>query len=270
MLRVHAGNDSFITSTKLKKEGVYEKDELEELEANWADVEAQKNFIIGRIDELAKKFPTNGFDLVNEDAPPKENERYFKEVKTLRGEVKDQNQEISRNVSTYNYIINKDRKNKQDYKAIERITKRIDGVRKRTKALNQEQSNLKKSQNKHADYLHEFGGQMREAQRESMRQSHSRVLQTKMENFHSRKSESTMAHFVIENNKKEREKARLKKCQDIKYQTNLAKIRMDTMLKDRLESINNRLLEEKHSYRKQSMRQKSRLGQIHNNVSLGR
>ena len=79
-----------------------------------------------------------------------------------------------------------------------------------------------------------------------------------------------MAHFVIENNKKEREKARLKKCQDIKYQTNLAKIRMDTMLKDRLESINNRLLEEKHSYRKQSMRQKSRLGQIHNNVSLGR
>jgi hypothetical protein len=73
---------------------------------------------------------------------------------------------------------------------------------------------------------------------------------------------------VILNNKKEREKVRLKKCNDIKYQTNLAKIRMDSMLKDRLESINNRLLEEKLSFRKHSMLQKSRLGQIHKNVDM--
>jgi hypothetical protein len=70
-------------------------------------------------------------------------------------------------------------------------------------------------------------------------------------------------HCVIMNNKKEREKVRLKKCNDIKYQTNLAKIRIDSMLKERLESINNRLLEEKLSFRKHSMLQKSRLGQIH-------
>jgi hypothetical protein len=89
-----------------------------------------------------------------------------------------------------------------------------------------------------------------------------------MHNFYSRKNEATVNHCVILNNKKEREKVRLKKCNDIKYQTNLAKIRMDSMLKDRLESINNRLLEEKLSFRKHSMRQKSRLGQIHKNVDM--
>ena len=89
-----------------------------------------------------------------------------------------------------------------------------------------------------------------------------------MKNFYSRKNEATVNQCVILNNKKEREKVRLKKCNDIKYQTNLAKIRMDSMLKERLESINNRLLEEKLSFRKHSMRQKSRLGQIYKNVDM--
>jgi hypothetical protein len=134
MLRAHSGNDSFTSSTKLKKDGIYDKSELEELESNWADVEAKKNFIISRIDDLAKKFPKYGFEVIPEDAPPKENEVAFREVKTLRGEIRHNDQDILKNTSNYNYITNKDRKNKLDSKVIDRVTNRINGVRKRTKA----------------------------------------------------------------------------------------------------------------------------------------
>jgi hypothetical protein len=134
MLRVHSGNDSFTSSTKLKKDGIYDKSELDELESNWADVEAKKNFIISRIDDLAKKFPVNGFEVIPEGAPPKENEVAFREVKTLRGEIRHNDQDILKNTNNYNYIINKDRKNKLGSKVIDRITDRINGVRKRTKA----------------------------------------------------------------------------------------------------------------------------------------
>jgi hypothetical protein len=152
MLRVHSGNDSFTTSTKLKKDGVYDKSELDELESNWADVEAKKNFIVSRIDDLAKKFPTNGFEIIPENSPPALNEVAFMEVKSLRGEIKTNNEDILKGTRNYNYIINKDRKNKLDSKVIDRITNRISYVRKRTKALADEQEILKQSNSKHTDY----------------------------------------------------------------------------------------------------------------------
>lgn len=49
-----------------------------------------------------------------------------------------------------------------------------------------------KERNKHVDYLHEFGAQIRDAQRESIKDAHNRVLEKKLGNFYLRKSESAV------------------------------------------------------------------------------
>lgn len=64
------------------------------------------------------------------------------------------------------------------------------------------------------------------------------------------------------------ENERLKKCQDIKYQTMLAKIRMDCMLRDRLEAINKRLNDEKKQYKNRSLRQKFKINQISKDTDI--
>ena len=91
-----------------------------------------------------------------------------------------------------------------------------------------EKTKLQSQKNKHINYLHQFGSQIREAQRESIRDAHSRVLEKRLENFYTRKSESALNHQLIMHSKKQTENERLKKTQNVKYQTSLAKIRMDS------------------------------------------
>lgn len=124
MLRVH-GDSTFSKSQNINREGLYDKEELEEMEANWSEVETKRDFIVNRIDELAKKFPRTAMDQSHreEDTNPKLNEIALSEVKTLRGNIKSNQREMDEKKSRLNAIINKDKKNKRDLKHIERITR---------------------------------------------------------------------------------------------------------------------------------------------------
>lgn len=131
-----------------------------------------------RINELAKKFPKTAQE--SEEAPviepePKENEKVFSEVQTLRNEIKWSEKMLDEKKCKLNAIINRDKKNKRDLKHIERITRKIEGIRHTTKKLNMDKANMQEERNKHVDHLHHFGAQLREAQRESIRDAHSRV-----------------------------------------------------------------------------------------------
>ena len=132
-----------------------------------------------------------------------------------------------------NVIMVKDRKNTRDMIQIQRVTSRIEGIREQTNQLKNEMDNMQQDKNAHVDYLHEYGAQMRQDQRKSIGDAHSKVLEKKIEKFYLRKSDSAINHKYIIQQKKAAEHERLKKCQKIKFQKNLARIRMDCMLKER-------------------------------------
>ena len=124
MLRIH-GESTFSRSQNFTREGLYDKDEQEELEANWCEVEAKRDFIVNRIDELAKKFPRTAMEATNppQTAEPRINETVLCEVKALRNNLRSNQNALDGKKSRLNAIINKDKKNKRDLKHIERITR---------------------------------------------------------------------------------------------------------------------------------------------------
>jgi hypothetical protein len=73
--------------------------------------------------------------------------------------------------------------------------------------------------------LRDCSNEWRDQQRENVRDAQTKVLEKKLDNFYSRKSESMLNHQLILEQRRQRENERLKKSQEIKYQTTLAKIR---------------------------------------------
>ena len=151
---------------------------------------------------------------------------------------------------------------------IARLTRKIDTIRKQTSDKKDALSKINVERSKRVDYLHEYGAIVKEDQKESVKKAHSKILEKKLGNFYTQKNDSALNHQLILHQKKQHELERLKKCNFIKYQTNIAKIRMDSVLKDRLESINDRLTKEKKIYKIKSVRQQSKMDKISSNTDI--
>lgn len=188
-------------------------------------MEEKRNFIINRIQSLAKKFPTRPPIPEDPELPPGENESALYELNDLKNDARRNKHDIANRVSRLNHIINQDKKNKRDWINISRITHKISNIRSHTNEMKMNKSNYDEARNEHIDLLRECGNEWREQQRENVRDAQSRVMEKKLDNFYSRKSESMINHQLILEQKRQRENERLKKSQEIKYQTTLAKIR---------------------------------------------
>jgi hypothetical protein len=196
-----------------------------ELEHLWSEVEQKRNFIINRIKSLAKRFPTRGHIPENPDCPQPENESAFYELVDVKHDIKQNKQDISNRVSMLNHIINRDKKNKRDWINVSRITNKISTIRNHTHEMKLNKSNADDAKNEHIEMLRDCGNEWREQQRENVRDAQTKVLEKKLDNFYSRKSESMINHQLILEQRRQSENQRLKKSQEIKYQTTLAKIR---------------------------------------------
>lgn len=239
MLVVHS-DAPFSKSQQLKRTEFENDDEIKELKESLQEVEAKRNFIVNRIEDLAKKFPRTGYEGSTIQENPKLNEIELHKKVNFQHEAKYNEVTMLEKQSRLNQIIKEDRKNKRDMYHIARVTRKIDTIRKDTKIQKDTLKNNNKEKDKKVEYLHKYGAQIRENQREGVRESQNKVLDMKLDKFYSRKSESVLNHQLIIHQKKQHELSMLKKCNYIKYQTNIAKIRMDCVLRDRLESINSR------------------------------
>ena len=224
MLSVH-GQNSFTPKIELRREGQYEEAEVTEQEHLWDEVESKRSFIINRIGKLAKKFPTRGLIDIPKDAPLSENESALYDLKSVENEVKNNKKIIGDRVSRLNHIVNKDKNNKKSWMNIQRITTKIGNIRTRTNEMRFDQSYQTDIKNENIEQLRDYGNQAREENRESIREAHEKVLEKKLDNFYTRKSESMINHQYILEQRQQRENQKLKKSQEIKYQTTLAKIR---------------------------------------------
>lgn len=269
MLVVHS-DQPFSKSLPLKR-GLTDFDnqeELKELRENLVEVEAKRNFIINRIGDLAKKFPRTAYDKTCSNNNPKLNEIELVEKVNIRHKIKDNENFLDAKQNRLNIIVKEDRKNKRDMYHLARLTRKIDTIRKQTSDKKDALSKINVEKSKRVDYLHEYGAQVKEDQKESVKKAHSKILEKKLGNFYTQKNDSALNHQLILHQKKQHELERLKKCNFIKYQTNIAKIRMDSVLKDRLESINDRLTKEKKIYKIKSVRQQSKMDKISSNTDI--
>lgn len=74
------------------KHRIMNEDEIREMQFNWEQVEAKRDFVVGRINSLAKKFPQGAYDPIDETVEPTENEMMFKNNVDIKSTVKNNEQ----------------------------------------------------------------------------------------------------------------------------------------------------------------------------------
>ena len=203
------------------------------MQLNWNAVEQKRDEIVSRINSLARKFPEGAYDLLEDTAKPSENEQEFVQIVSNKKNLKDQGLEFDYKKSRLNVITVKERKNNRDAHKIAMVTNRIENIRQVTYQHKEELANKSQNHNAHSEYLHEYGQQMRDDQKRAIQDAQERILEGKIEKFYMRKSDSVVNAKVILQHKQKAEMERLKKAQNIKFQTDLARIRCDINLKNR-------------------------------------
>lgn len=116
MLKVRS--NQFQCDQYLNDNGIYDDEEIKELRQDWGAVEKKRSSIIKKIDALLLDFPIN-----------------HNELTALRRERKALDTDIGWKQARLNAIVNRDQLNKRRLKKIEKLTDKIESVRKRTKEL---------------------------------------------------------------------------------------------------------------------------------------
>lgn len=245
-----------------------DEEELKEMQLNWNAVEQKRDEIVSRINSLARKFPEGAYDLLEDTAKPSENEQEFVQIVSNKKNLKDQGLEFDYKKSRLNVITVKERKNNRDAHKIAMVTNRIENIRHVTYQHKEELANKSQNHNAHSEYLHEYGQQMRDDQKRAIQDAQERILEGKIEKFYMRKSDSVVNAKVILQHKQKAEMERLKKAQNIKFQTDLARIRCDINLKNRQEKINSRLVNDAKRYKEANFKRKKQISEVEKKSEL--